>query len=120
MRVMIVDDSKVMRTIVRRMLRHVIADADVLEASDGQLALAELGTQQVDLILSDWNMPTMTGIELLEQLRAQGTRTRFGFVTSEGTPDMRARAQAAGASFFVSKPFTEEHLDEAIRGVVRQ
>ncbi|MEQ4522567.1 response regulator, partial [Nocardioides kribbensis] len=67
---------------------------------------------------SDWNMPEMTGIDFLDALRAGGSAVPFGFVTSEGSPDMRARAEASGAAFLIAKPFTPEAFDAALAPVV--
>jgi len=116
MKILIVDDSKAMRAIVRRALSSTepYAGAEVVEACDGAEALAMIPQEQPDVVLSDWNMPEMTGIELLEALNAAGTVPPFGFVTSESTPEMHDRAMASGARFLVSKPFTPEALASAL------
>ena len=105
MRIIVADDSRVMRQIVVRTLRQAGFDWEVMEAEDGaqdlQLALSE----SPDLVLSDWNMPNMLGIEMLQQLRATGSKIPVGFVTSEGSPQMREIAQQAGANFLIQKPF---------------
>lgn len=111
MKILIVDDSKVMRSIVRRSLREAgYGAADVLEAVNGADGLAKVPEYRPDLILSDWNMPEMTGIEFLTALRGGGDATPFGFVTSEGSDSMRARAAEGGAAFLLAKPFTSEDL----------
>ena len=115
MKILVVDDSKAMRMIVRRSLRQAgFGSAEVLEAADGKLALDSIREACPDLVLSDWNMPEMTGIELLEELRREGRTVRFGFVTTEGTPDMRARALEAGALFLLAKPFTPDDLRDTL------
>jgi two-component system, chemotaxis family, chemotaxis protein CheY len=63
-------------------------------------------------------MPNMTGIELLEALRASGNTVPFGFVTSEGSPEMRATAEQAGAEFLIAKPFTPEAFEQALGGML--
>lgn len=109
MRILIVDDSKAMRMIVQRTLRQAgFIEHEVSEAVDGAQALAAITADPPDLVLSDWNMPEMTGIELLRALRAAGNGVRFGFVTSEGTPAMRNTADECGALFLIAKPFTPE------------
>jgi len=114
MDVLVVDDSSVMRKMVRRALRQAgFKNLNVREASNGQEALAEVAREKVDMVLSDWNMPEMTGIQLLRALRRQGDQTRFGFITSESTAELRARATAAGALFVVNKPFTPESMRAA-------
>lgn len=120
MKILIVDDSKAMRMIVRRTLRQAgFGDHAVTEASNGKEALETVRQSVPDLILSDWNMPGMTGIELLDSLRAQGVSVKFGFVTTERTPEMRARASEAGASFLIVKPFTPDDFKQALTPIVR-
>jgi two-component system chemotaxis response regulator CheY len=114
LRVLIADDSRVMRQIVIRTLRQAGYEWDVREASDGVEALAAVQADEPDLVLSDWNMPNMTGIELLEAMRAAGFGTPFAFVTSEGSSEMRAAAAEAGALFLIAKPFTAEAFRDAI------
>ncbi len=119
MRLLIVDDSRVMRQIVVRTLRQAGYDGhEVVEAVDGVDALAKVQEHAPDLVLSDWNMPNMTGIELLRALRAAGNGVEFGFVTSEGSDDMREVAQAAGARFVIVKPFTPEGFRDALSPVL--
>ena len=112
MKILVVDDSKAMRMIVRRSLRkcEVAGGIEVVEAENGVCALEVMEAEHPDLVLSDWNMPEMTGIEFLENVRGAGKTTRFGFVTSESTEEMKTRARDAGADFFISKPFTVDEL----------
>lgn len=115
MKILIVDDSTAMRMIVRRQLRQAgLGDAEVVEAATGAEGLAQVAAESPDLVLSDWNMPEMTGIEFLRALRAKGDSTRFGFVTSEHTDAMRAQAAEAGAAFLIGKPFTAEAFTQAL------
>ena len=119
MKILIVDDSKAMRMIVRRTLRQAgFGDHAVSEANNGKEALDAVRQSVPDLILSDWNMPEMSGIELLDSLRAQGVSVKFGFVTTERTPEMRARAAESGAAFLIVKPFTPEDFKEALTPLV--
>lgn len=109
MDVLLVDDSRVMRQLVRRTLRQAGFDlGQVVEAENAKEALAKLAGWRPHVVLSDWNMPEMTGIEMLEALRAGGNTVPVGFVTSESTPVMRTRALETGASFLMTKPFTAE------------
>ena len=117
-RVLVADDSRVMRQIVIRTLRQAGYDWDVREAADGEQALEAIRADEPDVVLSDWNMPEMTGIELLQRLRQEGFGTPFGFVTSEGSPEMREKAEAAGAMFLIAKPFTPEGFREVIEPVL--
>jgi two-component system chemotaxis response regulator CheY len=120
MKILIADDSRVMRSIVLRTLRQAGFEGhDYIEAVDGVDALAKINEQAPDLVLSDWNMPNKTGIELLRELRASGEAVPFGFVTSEGSEDMRVVAERAGALFVIAKPFTAESFEAALAGVIR-
>lgn len=114
-RILIVDDSKAMRMIVRRTLRQAgFADLEVEEASNGAEALKMIETNPPHLVLSDWNMPDMSGYELLQQLQEKKIKTPLGMITTEGTPEMRAKAAEAGARFLIQKPFTAEDVARAI------
>lgn len=114
--ILIVDDSKAMRLIVRRTLRQAgFGDYEVEEAANGLEALECIGKATPALVISDWNMPEMNGIELLKELNNRKLSVRFGFVTTEGTPDMRALADEAGALFLIAKPFTPEQFEAALR-----
>jgi two-component system chemotaxis response regulator CheY len=118
-KILVADDSRVMRQIVIRTLRQAgYDDHEIIQAGDGREALQMVGSEQPDLVLSDWNMPEMTGIECLEALRASGSQVPFGFVTSEGSPEMREKAANAGALFLIAKPFTEETFRDALDGVL--
>jgi two-component system chemotaxis response regulator CheY len=118
-KILVADDSRVMRQIVVRTLRQAgYAGHEIVEAENGRDALEKVQTEAPDLILSDWNMPEMNGIDCLATLRAGGNTTPFGFVTSEGSEEMRARAAAAGALFLIAKPFTAETFAESLRGVL--
>jgi two-component system chemotaxis response regulator CheY len=119
MKVLITDDSRVMRQIVTRTLRQAgYSDLDLVEAANGAEGLAAVRDEAPDLVLSDWNMPEMTGIEFLQALRAHGDTTPFGFVTSEGSPEMRERAAGAGALFLIAKPFTADAFRDALEPVL--
>ncbi len=120
MKIMIVDDSTAMRMIVKKTLRQAGFDGhEISEADDGAKALTAIQASTPDLVLSDWNMPNMTGLQLLEALRDSGVKLSFGFVTTEATPDMRLRAFEAGAKFLISKPFTPESFKSQLGPHIR-
>ncbi len=115
MKILVVDDSKVMRSIVRRTLRQAGFDSHTFaEATDGKNALEQMSEFQPDLVLSDWNMPEMSGLEFLHAVRADGVNTPFVFVTSEGTGDMRQLALAGGAQAVITKPFNADTFEQAL------
>ncbi len=89
-------------------------DHETVEAENGAAALAFLDMLTPDLILSDWNMPEMSGLELLQALKEQGNSVNLGFVTTEATPQMRGLAAKEGARFLVTKPFTPETIQAAL------
>jgi two-component system chemotaxis response regulator CheY len=119
-KILVVDDSKAMRAIVKRALSSLdrVAGATIIEAADGKEGFDTVRAEAPDLVLSDWNMPEMTGIELLQALNSAGITPTFGFVTSESTPEMHELAKAHGAKFLVSKPFTPAALDQALATVL--
>jgi two-component system chemotaxis response regulator CheY len=115
MKILIVDDSKAMRMIVMRTLRQAgFGDHEFIEAGNGSEGVQKVKSENPGLVLSDWNMPVMSGIEFLRALRAEGNTTKFGFVTSEGTQETRDLALGEGALFLVTKPFTPESFQDAI------
>lgn len=119
MKIVVCDDSKAMRMIVIRMLKQCgFGDAEIIQAEDGVQGLQAVADHGPDLVVSDWNMPNMTGIDFLKQLRADGNDIRFGFVTSESTPQMREQAIAAGAMFTIAKPFTPETFADVLQGAM--
>ncbi|MEM7762604.1 MAG: response regulator [Pseudomonadota bacterium] len=115
MNILIVDDSAAMRMMVLRTLRQSGFDSkSVKQAEDGADALEKIRADQPDLVIADWNMPNMTGIELLRTLREEGNKVDFGFLTTESTTKMRQTATEAGAKFLVSKPFTAEAFEKVL------
>ena len=119
MKIVVADDSRAMRMIVVRTLRQAgFGGHEVVEAENGREALELVGAHAPDLILSDWNMPEMTGIQFLQALRAQGNGTPFCFVTSEGSDEMREQAAASGALGLIAKPFTAEAFLDVLSPVV--
>lgn len=118
--ILIVDDSKAMRMIVARVLKKAgYGDNDLREACNGVEALAAIKEKCPDLVLADWNMPEMTGIELLQALKAEGIEVNFGFVTSESTAEMREKAVVNGALFLIAKPFTVESFQDVLSSAVK-
>jgi two-component system chemotaxis response regulator CheY len=115
MKILIVDDSRAMRLIVMKTLREAgYSGHDLSEAEDGAKALEAIKANGPDLVLCDWNMPNMTGLELLQALNEEEISGVFGFVTTETTQEMKDRASALGAKFLISKPFTPESFKRAL------
>ena len=119
MKIMIVDDSRAMRRIVQRTIRQAgYGRHDFLEAENGVEALELIKSDKPDLVLSDWHMPEMSGMDLLKALRDESISVPFGFVTSEDTDEMREGATDAGAMFLLSKPFTPDDMAKVLEGCI--
>ena len=109
MKILVVDDSLAMRMIVIKTLREAgYGGHEISQAEDDAKGLAAVKEKKPDLVLCDWNMPNMTGPELLAALNDEGIAPKFGFVTTEGTDAMREKAAELGARFVITKPFTAE------------
>ncbi|MCX5854688.1 MAG: chemotaxis response regulator CheY [Deltaproteobacteria bacterium] len=119
MKILVVDDFATMRKVIRNLLKQVGYE-NIAEAEDGVTALKALKSQKVDLIVSDWNMPNMTGLELLKEVRADEElkQTPFLMVTAEALQDNVIAAVKAGVSNYIVKPFTAETLNEKIKKIL--
>jgi len=118
--ILAVDDSASMRQMVSFTLRS--SGYEVIEAIDGQDALDKLGDRQVDLVLTDQNMPRMDGLTLIRQLRVQDRfkRTPILVLTTESSDEMKQAGRAAGATGWMVKPFDPARLLEVIGKVLPQ
>ncbi len=115
MKILIVDDSKAMRMIIKRTLKDAgYGEHPTCEAASGVEGLVALRREPFDVILCDWNMPEMSGIEMLHVFRTEKMPGVFGFVTSEGSVATRAHAAASGAVFLIAKPFTKEDFQAVL------
>ena len=115
--ILAVDDSASMRQMVSFTLKG--AGYNVIEAADGQEALEKARAQQVDLVLTDQNMPRMDGITLVKQLRAMHAfaATPMLILTTESSEEMKAKGKAAGATGWLVKPFDPDKLVATVRKV---
>jgi two-component system, chemotaxis family, chemotaxis protein CheY len=117
--VLIVDDYKTMLRIIRNLLKQLEFD-NVEEATDGQEALAKLRAGQFGLVISDWNMQPMTGLDLLKEVRADARLrdTPFIMITAESKTENVVAAKQAGVSNYIVKPFNAETLRDKIEKVM--
>jgi two-component system, chemotaxis family, chemotaxis protein CheY len=117
--ILIVDDYKTMLRIIRNLLRQLEFN-NVEKASDGAEALAKLRGGQFGLVISDWNMAPMTGLQLLQEVRADGRLKAMPFImiTAESKTENVVAAKAAGVSNYIVKPFNAETLKEKIEKVM--
>ncbi len=120
MNILVVDDSLVMRRIICNHLRD-LGFSSITEASDGKKALTVVQEQKVDLILSDWCMQVMHGIDLLREIRAneETKDVPFIMISAEAQPHLVMEAIQAKVSEYVVKPFTRDVLKESIEKVFR-
>lgn len=119
MNVLIVDDYKTMLRIIRNLLKQLEFD-NVEEATDGAEALAKLRAGNFGLVISDWNMEPMTGLDLLKEVRADNRLKNLPFImiTAESKTENVVAAKQAGVSNYIVKPFNAETLREKIEKVL--
>jgi two-component system chemotaxis response regulator CheY len=119
--VLVVDDFSSMRRIVAGIVKE-LGCARVVEAEDGLDALHKLEHGGVDFVISDWNMPRMSGVELLRQVRATEATKQLPFllITAEARKDNIVEAAQAGADGYIVKPFTPTVLNEKIESLLRR
>ena len=118
MKVLVVDDFSTMRRIVKNILRQ-LGFNNIVEADDGTTAVGILEREKIDLIISDWNMPNMTGIELLRHVRSTDEIKDLPFlmVTAEAQQENIIEAVKAKVSNYIVKPFTADTLNEKIEKI---
>lgn len=117
MKALVVDDSLTIRRIVIKALA-LVGIGDSVEAADGQEALSAVGADEFDVVLMDWNMPKMTGIDALKAIRAQGKKVPVIMVTTEAEKGRVIEAIKSGANDYLIKPFSPEQLAEKVKNVV--
>jgi len=118
--ILIVDDFVTMRRILKNILRQ-LGFVKMVEADDGTTALELLKKTHIDLIISDWNMPRMTGLELLKAVRGMEETKDLPFlmVTAEAQKQHVINAVKAGVSNYVVKPFTAEQIQEKLNKILK-
>ncbi len=121
MTILIVDDFATMRKVIRNLLKQVGYE-NIMEADNGESGLAVLKSHKIDFVISDWNMPVMTGLELLKAVRADADlgKTPFLMVTAEALKENVVAAVKAGVSNYIVKPFTAEVLNEKIEKIIEK
>ena len=117
---LVVDDFSTMRRIVRNLLKE-LGFTNVDEAEDGAVALAKLKGGGFDFVISDWNMPNMTGIELLRAIRADAALCKLPvlMITAEAKKENIIEAAQAKANGYIVKPFTAAVLDEKLNKILK-
>lgn len=117
-KILVVDDFATMRRIIKNILTQ-LGFKNIIEADDGSTAMKVLQSEKIDLIISDWNMPKMTGLELLKSVRSEPSWEKIPFimVTAEAQQDNIILAVKARVSQYIVKPFTADVLGEKIQKV---
>jgi two-component system chemotaxis response regulator CheY len=120
MRILIVDDFSTMRKIIRGIMKK-LGFTNLEEADDGSTALPKLKSDNFDFVISDWNMPTMSGLELLKAVRSDDDLKELPFlmVTAEAKKENIVQAVKAGASNYIVKPFTQEVLQKKLEEIFK-
>lgn len=115
--ILIVDDFPIMRGIIKRMLTKRFGLENIFEADDGITAWEILNSEKIHLVICDWNMPNMKGIDLLRKLRGDKRLKDLPFVmvTAEGKEDNVREATLAGVTGFITKPFTAKDLGKKLQ-----
>jgi two-component system chemotaxis response regulator CheY len=118
-KVLVVDDFATMRRIVKGVLRQMGFE-NIVEAEDGSLALDTLKKEEIGLIVSDWNMPNMTGLDLLKAVKGDDGLKAIPFimVTAEGLKENVLEAVKVGVTNYIVKPFTPEAFSEKIQAAL--
>jgi two-component system chemotaxis response regulator CheY len=119
-KVIVVDDSSVMRQIIKNNLKQLgFEQSNVVDAEDGEQALKKITENTIDLVIADWNMPKMTGIDLLRAIRSDGALKELPFlmVTSEADKEKIMEAVQAGVNQYIVKPFNTTQLEEKIKEI---
>lgn len=118
MRVLLADDSTTMRTIIRRSL-EALGFQGTVEAADGTQAYEMFQQGGVDLVLTDWNMPGKTGLELTREIRKTDKKVPIVMITTEAEKARVLEAIEAGVSDYLVKPFTKEALQKKLEGLTQ-
>ncbi len=116
-RILLIDDASFIRDLIKRTLRKYLPQCEIIEGADGRKAQSILSRQPIDLILSDWEMPGLSGEELLQWVRADEKLAAVPFImiTSLGGKEHIMRAVQAGVSDYLGKPFTGEELMQKVQ-----
>ena len=117
-KVLVVADSVAIRQIIKKNLKE-LGFSELIEAENGAAGLKKAGEEPVDLIVSGWNMPNMTGLEFLKAVRADADLKRIAFimVTSEADKEKIMEAVQAGVNQYLVKPFNAMQLEEKIKAI---
>ncbi len=113
--IVLVDDEPDVRIVLRRLLMSISDGYELVAVGSGAAVLPVLAERSVPLLITDYNMPGMNGLELAQKVKAAAPTTMVVMTSAFATPEIRKRAQAAGADYFIPKPFVFEQLEAIVR-----
>lgn len=114
MKILLVDDSRVARTSLKKALKSGLIDVEFIEADDGESGWAAIGTHNPDLIFTDWYMERMDGLEFIQKLRAAKYTKKICMMTSETNSAKHQEALGCGADYILTKPLKPNELAKAL------
>lgn len=124
LKALVIDDSRVMRNMVMQNLNKTgLAEFEFVEAGDGAEGLAKFDAGDIDICFVDWNMPNMTGIEFVRQIRAKGNTEHIPLVMVTSEKSMGKVEEAldqAGANAYISKPFTPQEMEHKLQKLIEE
>jgi CheY-like chemotaxis protein len=116
--ILVVDDDPEMLFLVRRILRGLNTDYEIVTCTRGDIALEQAGQRLIPLVITDYNLPGMNGLQLTAALKARAPSTRVILITSYAPPDMNRRAQDRGVDALLPKPFHPDALIQAVQAAL--
>lgn len=119
LRILVIEDQAESRALLRGMLME-LGISQIYEVEDGKkgLRFIDHASDMVDIILCDWNMPSMSGLELLQDIRERGAKTPFMIISGRSDEKSMMEAKAAGVSGFIRKPYTPGQMEARLRVLV--
>lgn len=113
--IVLVDDEPDILTILHRLLRNMVSPSAVVAVASGQEALELIGLYTVPLLITDYNMAGIDGLQLAQTVKAASPSTRIVLISAYNSPELRRRAQASMVDDYVPKPFTLERIEQIVR-----
>jgi len=116
--IILVEDEPDILIILHRILRDLTGGYDIIPVHDGAHALAQLALRPVPLLITDYNMPEMTGVDLTRAVKAVAPETVVVLITAYGTAALERKGRAAGVDHYLTKPFALDHLEQIVRATL--
>ena len=113
--IVLVEDEPDILIILHRLMRDLTGGYDIVTVNGGAEALAQIALRPVPLVITDYNMPGMNGLELVQKVKAASPTTTIVLISAFATPELQRRGHAAGANYLMPKPFVFEQLEAIVR-----